>query len=61
MPDGSYWQFRLGQAGEGVELSIEESLWVDGHGRPHPIEQIVIQGMTPRSGGSFAWLLKKMG
>lgn len=61
LPDGSYWQFRLGQAGEGVELSIEESLWVDGHGRPHPIEQIVIQGMTPRSGGSFAWLLKKMG
>ena len=61
LPDGSYWQFRLGQTGEGVELSIEESLWVDGQGRPQPIQQIVIQGMTPRSGGSFAWLLKKMG
>ncbi|MGX7925057.1 heparinase II/III family protein [Tsuneonella sp. HG094] len=61
LPDGSYWQFRLGQAAEGVELSIEESLWVDGQGRPQPIEQIVIQGLTPRSGGSFAWLLKKMG
>jgi uncharacterized heparinase superfamily protein len=61
LPDGSYWQFRLGQANKDVTLSIEESLWVDGHGRPHPIEQIVIQGMTPRSGGRFAWLLKKMG
>jgi uncharacterized heparinase superfamily protein len=61
LPDGSYWQFRLGQAGEGAALSIEESLWVDGQGRPHPIEQIVFQGMTPRSGGRFAWLLKKMG
>ena len=52
---------RLGQTGDGVELSIEESLWVDGQGRPQPIQQIVIQGMTPRSGGSFAWLFKKMG
>ncbi|MGN3974870.1 heparinase II/III family protein [Tsuneonella sp. SYSU-LHT278] len=61
LPDGSYWQFRLGQAGDGVDLSIEESLWVDGQGRPQPIQQIVAQGMTPRSGGSFAWLFKKMG
>lgn len=59
LPDGSYWQFRL--AGDSVELAIEESLWVDGHGRPHPIEQLVIQGMTSRAGGSFSWLLKKMG
>jgi uncharacterized heparinase superfamily protein len=61
LPDGSYWQFRLGQLGEGVTLSVEESLWVDGHGRPQPIEQLVLQGLTPRSGGSFSWLLKKMG
>ncbi|MFN6935107.1 MAG: heparinase II/III family protein, partial [Tsuneonella sp.] len=61
LPDGSYWQFRLGQMAEGAALSIEESLWVDDQGRPQPIEQLVIQGMTPRSGGSFAWLLKKMG
>lgn len=57
LPDGSYWQFR---AGEG-EITIEESLWVDGDGRPQPIQQLVIQGMTARSGASFPWLLKKMG
>jgi len=61
LPDGGYWQFRLGQAGEGATLTIEESLWVDGQGRPQPIEQLVVQGLTPRSGGSFSWLLKKMG
>ncbi|WP_194955751.1 heparinase II/III family protein [Tsuneonella amylolytica] len=61
LPDGSYWQFRLGKLDEGVSLSVEESLWVDGQGRPQPIQQLVIQGMTPRSGGSFAWLFKKMG
>ncbi|GGE04644.1 hypothetical protein GCM10011515_25320 [Tsuneonella deserti] len=61
LPDGTYWQFRCGELGEGAALSIEESLWVDGQGRPQPIEQLVIQGLTPRSGGSFSWLFKKMG
>ncbi|MBX9645313.1 MAG: heparinase II/III family protein [Novosphingobium sp.] len=56
--DGSYWQFRIG--GEG-QLAIEESLWADGQGRPQPIQQLVIQGLVSRGGGSFAWLLKKMG
>lgn len=58
LPDGSYWQFRAG--GEG-QVSIEESIWADGQGRPQPIQQIVISGMVSRGGGTFAWLLKKMG
>ncbi|MEZ5743141.1 MAG: heparinase II/III family protein [Sphingomonadaceae bacterium] len=57
LPDGSYWQFRSGSG----ELRIEDSLWVDGNGRPVPIQQLVIQGMVSRGGGNFAWLLKKMG
>ncbi|MBD3729894.1 MAG: heparinase II/III family protein [Sphingomonadales bacterium] len=57
LADGSYWQFRIPQG----ELAIEESLWVDGHGKPQPIQQLVIQGMVARGGGSFSWLLKKMG
>ena len=57
LPDGSYWQFRSG----GGEIAVEESIWADGQGRPVPIQQLVIQGMTSRGGGSFAWLLKKMG
>lgn len=57
LPDGSYWQF---VAGDG-EVTIEESLWADGNGKPYPIQQLVIQGLLSRGGGSFSWLLKKMG
>ena len=58
LPDGSYWQFRSGGDGQ---VSIEESIWADGQGRPQPIQQLVVQGLVSRGGGNFAWLLKKMG
>ncbi len=58
--DGSHWQFRVAGEYTGT-LSIEDSLFVDAQGRPQPVQQLVLQGMTPRSGGSFAWLFKKMG
>lgn len=57
LPDGSYWQFVTGSE----KLELDESLWVDGNGRPHPVQQLVIQGLASRGGGSFSWLLKKMG
>lgn len=58
LPDGSYWQFR---AATGAQVTLEESIWADGQGRPQPIQQLVVQGMVSRGGGNFAWLLKKMG
>lgn len=64
LPDGRLWQFRLGgdNAGAGgITLSAEDSLWVDGDGRPHATEQLVIEGMASRSGGQFSWLLRKTG
>jgi len=62
LADGSYWQLRLlGEQADGAKLAIEDSLWIDGQGRPRPTRQLVIQGMTSRGGGSFPWLLKKMG
>lgn len=57
LPDGSYWQFR---AAGGV-VTVEDSIWVDGQGRPVPAQQLVVSGMVSRGGGDFAWLLKKMG
>ncbi len=57
LPDGSYWQFVTGEE----KLEAEESMWVDGDGRPHAVEQLVIQGLVSRGGGNFSWLLKKMG
>ncbi|RPF72746.1 heparinase [Aurantiacibacter spongiae] len=56
LPDGSLWKFATGADG----LEIEESLWVDGNGRPHPVQQLVIQGFASRGGGNFSWLFKKM-
>lgn len=64
LPDGRLWQFRLRgdrDPGEEITLRTEDSLWVDGEGRPHPTEQLVIEGMASRGGGQFAWLLRKTG
>ncbi len=63
-PDGRLWQFRMrgDAAGAGeVALRCEDSLWVDGDGRPHATFQLLIEGMTSRGGGQFSWLFKKMG
>lgn len=57
LPDGTYWQFVSG----GSEVTIEDSLWADKHGRPVAIQQLVLQGLVSRGGGTFSWLLKKMG
>ncbi|MEJ2410004.1 MAG: heparinase II/III family protein [Novosphingobium sp.] len=56
LSDGSYWQFRSGAG----DVTIEDSLWVDGQGRPQATQQLVIQGLVSRGGGNFGWLLKKM-
>ena len=56
LPDGSYWQFRA----SGCEIALEDSLWIDGQGRPVATQQLVLQGMVSRGGGTFGWLLKKM-
>lgn len=63
LPDGTYWQFRLGgdAVRQDVEFALEDSLWADGQGRPRQSHQLVIQGLASRGGGSFPWLLKKMG
>lgn len=64
LPDGRLWQFRLGgdRAGaDAITLSAEDSLWVDGEGRPHATEQLVIEGLAWRSGGQFSWRFKKTG
>lgn len=56
LPDGGLWQFRSGRD----PVSIEESLWSDGYGRPVSIRQLVVNAKISRSGETFSWLLKKM-
>ena len=52
---GGVWQFR----GRGGLLSIEDSLWIDGHARPHPTQQLVISGETPVDGMTISWEFKR--
>lgn len=54
---GALWQFRTGT---GV-LSVEESLWVDPEGRPHPTRQLVVTGEALPGGSSIGWIFKRMG
>ena len=61
LADGSYWQFRLGGDPASADLTIEDSLWVDAQGRPRATKQLVVSGLTSRSGENFPWLLKRMG
>jgi uncharacterized heparinase superfamily protein len=55
--DGGYWQFLA----PGHEVALDESIWIDGEGRPHPVQQLVLEGMESRGGGHFSWLFKKIG
>lgn len=54
---GPLWQFRTSEGG----LEVEQSLWVDGEGRPHPTEQLVVTGTAPAGGASIGWIFKHIG
>lgn len=53
---GTLWQFRAGAG----KLAVEESLWVDGNGRPVQSQQLVISAEAEPGGSSIGWLLKRM-
>jgi uncharacterized heparinase superfamily protein len=49
------WQFRC----RGGQLSIEDSIWIDGDARPHGSQQIVVTGDTPPDGHTIAWIFRR--
>ena len=49
------WQFRC----RGGSLAIEDSLWIDGTGRPRGSSQLVISGETPPDGMAISWLFQR--
>lgn len=53
---GALWQFRTGAG----TITIEDSLWVDRDGRPHPTTQIVVNAESGAGGASIGWILKRM-
>ncbi len=55
LPGGAMWQFRC----RGGALGLEDSLWIDGEGRPVPTQQLVATGEAPAGGASVSWALKR--
>lgn len=55
LPGGVLWQFRC----RGGTLAVEDSLWIDGDGRPQPTHQLVVSGESPAGGASVSWALKR--
>ena len=53
--DGATWQFRC----RGGALAIEDSVWIDGGGRPVATMQLVIAGEAPSGGAQIGWMLKR--
>ena len=49
------WNFRC----RGANLGIEESLWIDGRGQPHPTTQLVIVGEVSALGGEIGWQFRR--
>ena len=54
---GPLWQFRC----KGGALGVEESLWVDGAGRPRETQQLVVSAQSPAGGANVSWLFKRAG
>lgn len=57
MVDGSNWAF----AAAGGALTVDDSLWVDEEGRPHPTRQLVIAADTGKGGLTIGWQLRHLG
>jgi uncharacterized heparinase superfamily protein len=49
------WQFRC----RGGQLSIEDSIWIDGEARMHGSQQLVVTGDTPPDGHTIAWIFRR--
>jgi uncharacterized heparinase superfamily protein len=49
------WNFRC----RGGNLATEESLWIDGRGRPERTTQLVIVGEVSALGGEVGWTLRR--
>jgi uncharacterized heparinase superfamily protein len=49
------WNFRC----RGGNLAIEESLWIDGRGRPQRTSQLVIVGEVSALGGEIGWQFRR--
>ncbi|UVO50739.1 heparinase II/III family protein [Sphingomonas sp. SUN019] len=55
LPGGAIWQFRV----RADAFAIEDSLWIDGDGRPIATQQLVVTGVADPGGAAVSWALKR--
>jgi len=54
--EGTGWQFRT-RAGT---LVLEDSIWIDGAGRPRPSKALVVTLDTPDTGVTIPWSFRRV-
>jgi len=54
--EGTGWQFRT-RAGS---LALEDSIWIDGAGRPRPCKALVVALETPDTGVTIPWSFRRV-
>jgi len=57
LANGTSWLFAAG----GGRVEIDDSLWVDGDGKPHPTQQIIVAAETDKGGLSVGWQFRFLG
>ncbi|MFS2108221.1 heparinase II/III family protein [Sphingomonas sp. Sphisp140] len=55
LPSGQLWQFRC----KGGALAFEDSIWIDGTGKPVATKQLVITGESLAGGANVSWLFHR--
>ncbi len=55
--DGTSWLFIPGAG----DVQLDDSIWVDGEGRPHPSQQLVIASTAGKGGLSIGWQFRFIG
>ena len=61
LADGTSWLFAVGDGAASGEIKIEESIWVDGDGRPHPTQQLIVGANVGKGGLSIGWQFRFLG
>ena len=51
LADGRVWQFRV----RGGSLAVDDSIWIDGDGRPRATQQLVVSGAAGDSGVNWSF------
>jgi uncharacterized heparinase superfamily protein len=54
LDDGSSWSFMTTMG----QIEVDDSIWVDENGRPHPTRQLVIGVSAPKGGTTIGWALR---